>query len=116
MDQRTDRSKARAETLRRLADDHALSPNARTATGEHLGKDLSAPERLGAWCAVSYSPADEGVHLYPHFETAAAAREFAACLLEDPSFAELPFEVISLDDGRRQLARLEVVSWDSPRR
>jgi hypothetical protein len=114
MDTSTDRPSRRAATLRKLAGDHGVDPQVRSIAGEALGIDL-ASDRLGAWCAVSYSPAGEEVYLYPHFETLAAAREFAECLLEDPSFAELPFEVISLDDGSRQIARLGVLAWDSVR-
>jgi hypothetical protein len=112
----TDRSRTRAETLRKLADDHALSPNARTTAGEDLGVDLAAPDRLGPWCAVTFSPAEETTHLYPHHDTAAAAREFAECLFADPSFAELPLEVVNLDSSTRLVARLGVLDWDSPRR
>jgi hypothetical protein len=36
-------------------------------------------------------------------------------LFADRNFAELPLEVVNLDDGARQIARLAVVSWDSPR-
>jgi hypothetical protein len=109
-----DRSRARAETLRKLADDHALSPNARATAGEDLGKALARPELLRPWCAVTYSPADEATYLYPHHDTVAAAREFAEALFADPSFAELPLEVVNLDSGARLVARLGVLGWDSP--
>ena len=111
-----DRSRTRLETLRKLADDHALSPNDRTTAGEDLAAALAAPEWLGAWCAVTYSPGHETTYLYPHCPTAAAARERAERYLEDPTFVELPLEVVDLDRGKRQLARLGVLSWDSPRR
>ena len=110
-----DRSRTRVEALRKLADDHALSPNARTTAGEDLSADLAAPERLGAWCAVTYSPAHETTYLYPHCDTAAAARERAERFLDDPTFAELPVEVVNLDSGERELGRLGVLAWDSPR-
>jgi hypothetical protein len=112
----TERSRARATTLRKLADDHGLSPNARTTAGEDLGKALARPERLGLWCAVTFSPADETTYLYPHHDTVAAAREFAEALFADPSFAELPLEVVDLDSGARQIARLGVLGWESPHR
>jgi hypothetical protein len=115
MDNNTDRSKARADTLRKLADDHALSPNARTTAGEDLAKALAHPQRLRPWCAVTYSPADETAYLYPHHDTVAAAQEFAEALFADPSLAELPLEVVNLDSGERRLARLGVLAWDSPR-
>jgi hypothetical protein len=116
MENSTERSRVRAERLRKLADDHGLSPNARTIAGEDLGKALARPELLGRWCAVTFSPADETVYLYPHHDTAIAAREFAEALFADPSFAELPLEVVDLDSGARQLARLGVHGWDSPHR
>jgi hypothetical protein len=112
MDNSTERSNRRAATLRKLAGDHGVDPQIRSTAGEALSFDLASGP-VGAWSAVSYSPAGEEVYLYPHFETLAAAREFAECLLEDPSFAELPVEVISLDDGSRQIARLGVLAWDS---
>jgi hypothetical protein len=111
MENMTERSRARAMTLRKLADDHAVSPNARTASGEELDKALAREERLGPWCAVTFSPADETTYLYPHHDTVAAAREFAEALFADPSFAELPLEVVNLDDGQRRLARIGVVCW-----
>jgi hypothetical protein len=115
METNAKRSRARAETLRKLADDHALSPNAPTTAGEDLGKALAQPAQLRAWCAVSFSPADETVYLYPHHDTVAAAQEFAECLFADPSFAELPLEVVNLGDCERRLARIGVLGWDSPR-
>jgi hypothetical protein len=115
METSTERSRVRAETLRKLADDHALSPNARTTAGEDLCKALAQPEWLGPWCAVTFSPADETVYLYPHHDTVAGAREFAEALLADPSFAELPLEVVNLESGDRQIARIGVLGWDSPR-
>jgi hypothetical protein len=36
-------------------------------------------------------------------------------LFADPSFAELPLEVVNLDSGARLIARLGVLGWDSPR-
>jgi hypothetical protein len=116
MENSTERSRVRVETLRKIADDHALSPNARTTAGEDLGTALARPERLGLWCAVTYSPADETTHIYPHYDTAAAAREFAERLFADPSFAELPLEVVNLDNGERRPARIGVLGWDSPSR
>ncbi len=111
-----DRSRARIERLRRLAEHHALSPNARTTAGEDLGKYLAAPERLGAWCAVTYLLGERSARLDPHHDTAATAREQAEHHLDDPTFAELPLEVVNLDSSDRQLARLGVLSWDSPSR
>jgi hypothetical protein len=116
METSADRSRVRLEALRRLADDHALSPNDRTSAGEDLAAALAASERLGPWCAVTYSPAHETTYLYPHCPSAAAARDRAQRYLEDPTFAELPVEVVDLDSGARQLARIGVLSWDSPRR
>jgi hypothetical protein len=49
MEDSTERSRVRAKNLRKLADDHALSPNARTPSGEDLGKELAQPERLRPW-------------------------------------------------------------------
>jgi hypothetical protein len=115
METSTERSRVRAERLRRLADDHGLSPNARTTAGEDLGKALARPELLRPWCAVTYSPADETVYLYLHHDTVAAAREFAEALFADPGFAELPLEVVDLDGGARLVARLGALGWNSPR-
>ena len=55
MESSAERSRARVKALRRLADDHALGPDARTTAGEHLGAALSEPERLGTWCAVTWT-------------------------------------------------------------
>ena len=114
METSSERSRVRARTLRKLADDHGVSPNARTTAGEDLGRVLAQLHRLRPWCAVTFSPADATVYLYPHHDTAVAARDFAEALFADPSFAELPLEVVNLDSGERQLARLGVVAWDSP--
>mgnify|MGYP001601737324 CR=1 FL=1 len=113
MEKGSEKARARAARVGKVAGDHALSPNDRTAAGEALGADLAGPERLGRWCAVTYSPADETVYLYPHHDTAAAAREFAQRLFADPSFAELPLEVVDLDSGARLVACLGVLGWDS---
>jgi hypothetical protein len=48
MQNNTDRSRGRVEALRRVADDHGLSPNAGTDAGEALGVDLASPELLRA--------------------------------------------------------------------
>jgi hypothetical protein len=49
----THNSDVRAMALGRLAEDHGVSPRARTSTGEALSRHLAAPERLGRWCAVT---------------------------------------------------------------
>jgi hypothetical protein len=113
MNTSAERSRTRIETLRKLADDHALSPNARSSAGEDLAAALAAPERLSRWCAVTYLVHEGTAYLDPHHVTAASARERAERYLDDPTFAELPVEVVNLDSAERELARLGVLSWDS---
>jgi hypothetical protein len=114
MDTDNTRTRVRLERLRRLAADHALTPEARTPSGRLLDTDLANPARIDRWCAVVYLLADRRVLLDAHHPSPGSARQRCERGLGEPLPAELPLEIVDLDTGARRLARL-VARWRSPR-